>query len=50
MRLQIDQVFGPVVGIQAVDDMVEAQKIINASKYGLEACVFTQDEATIAYM
>ena len=30
--------------------MVEARKIINSSRYGLEACVFTESEDTIGYL
>jgi glyceraldehyde-3-phosphate dehydrogenase (NADP+) len=38
------ETFGPVVSFIAVDDVDEAVEIINASKYGLQASVFTEDE------
>lgn len=49
MMCQNKQIFGPVVGIQSVKNSVEAQKIINSSKYCLESYVFTREEKSISY-
>jgi acyl-CoA reductase-like NAD-dependent aldehyde dehydrogenase len=45
MQVMNDECFGPVVGIMAVDTDDEAIALMNASPYGLTACLFTQDEA-----
>lgn len=39
-----EEVFGPVVSLITVNDVSEAIGIINASRFGLQASVFTQDE------
>ncbi len=39
-----EEVFGPVVSLIAVKDIGEAISIINASRFGLQASVFTKDE------
>ena len=46
MRVSCDEVFGPVVGVQAVADMDEAVALANESRFGLQAGVFTTDHAT----
>lgn len=46
MRVCRDEVFGPVVGVQAVADMDEAVALANDSRFGLQAGVFTTDHAT----
>jgi acyl-CoA reductase-like NAD-dependent aldehyde dehydrogenase len=38
-----DEVFGPVVALAPYDDFVDAIREVNASPYGLQAGVFTQD-------
>ena len=38
------EVFGPVVSLITVKDVNEAVNIINASRFGLQASVFTKDE------
>ncbi|MEK7543709.1 MAG: aldehyde dehydrogenase family protein [Patescibacteria group bacterium] len=38
------EVFGPVVSLITVKDVSEATGIINASRFGLQASVFTKDE------
>lgn len=38
------EVFGPVVSLIAVKDTEEAVGIVNASRFGLQASVFTRDE------
>ncbi|MCW8385255.1 aldehyde dehydrogenase family protein [Fluoribacter dumoffii] len=49
MRIMTEETFGPVVGIMPVDSDEEAISLMNDSKYGLTATVFTQDiEAGIA--
>jgi glyceraldehyde-3-phosphate dehydrogenase (NADP+) len=40
--LSCEEAFGPVVALRAVNDMGEAIARVNASKYGLQASVFTQ--------
>jgi acyl-CoA reductase-like NAD-dependent aldehyde dehydrogenase len=37
------EVFGPVVGIQAYDELPEALRLANDSRYGLQAGIFTAD-------
>lgn len=39
-----EEVFGPVISLITVKDVSEAVAIINASRFGLQACVFTKDE------
>ncbi len=41
--LSCNEVFGPVVCVQAVDSLEEAIRLSNASRYGLQAGVFTGD-------
>jgi acyl-CoA reductase-like NAD-dependent aldehyde dehydrogenase len=36
-------VFGPVVGVQAYDDLAEALRLANDTRYGLQAGIFTAD-------
>ena len=43
----MNQTFGPVVGIQAVDSPGEAAKIINSQRYNLESYLFSEDPFTI---
>jgi acyl-CoA reductase-like NAD-dependent aldehyde dehydrogenase len=40
------EVFGPVVGIQAVDSVEEGLALAGESAYGLQAAIFTRDLAT----
>lgn len=44
MAVMTEESFGPVVGIQAVKDDDEAIGLMNDSRYGLTACVWTSDE------
>lgn len=46
MKVVATEVFGPVISFIAVKDMIEAVQIINASTFGLQACVFTKDEGS----
>jgi acyl-CoA reductase-like NAD-dependent aldehyde dehydrogenase len=43
MKVCSTEVFGPVVGVQAVDDMDEAFRLANDTRYGLQAGIFTDD-------
>jgi acyl-CoA reductase-like NAD-dependent aldehyde dehydrogenase len=45
MRVCRDEVFGPVVAVQAYDDYEDALALANRSDYGLQAAVFTNDLA-----
>jgi acyl-CoA reductase-like NAD-dependent aldehyde dehydrogenase len=45
MRVCHDEVFGPVVAVQAYDDYEDALDLANRSDYGLQAAVFTNDLA-----
>ena len=44
MLLMKDESFGPIIGIQRVDDDAEAVRLMNDTEYGLTAAVYTQDE------
>jgi acyl-CoA reductase-like NAD-dependent aldehyde dehydrogenase len=49
MTVMTEETFGPVVGIQAVKDDEEAIALMNDSRYGLTASIWTQDtEAALA--
>ena len=43
MKVCSQEVFGPVVGIAAYDDLDEALRIANDTRYGLQAAIFTHD-------
>ncbi|MCB9317525.1 MAG: aldehyde dehydrogenase family protein [Lewinellaceae bacterium] len=43
MRVMTEETFAPVVGIMPVKDDVEALRLMNDSRYGLTASVWTQD-------
>lgn len=43
MKVCALEVFGPVVSVEPFDDFSEAIRMINDSKYGLQAGVFTRD-------
>ena len=44
MALMKDESFGPIIGIQRVDDDAEAVALMNDTEYGLTAGVYTTDE------
>ena len=43
MRAVADEIFGPVVCVEPVDSIEQAVEMVNASRYGLQAGVFTRD-------
>ncbi len=45
MRVMRDETFGPVVGIMPVDDDATAVRLMNDSRFGLTASIWTQDPA-----
>jgi len=45
MELMTEESFGPVIGIQKVSGDAEALTLMNDTRYGLTAGVFTKDEA-----
>jgi acyl-CoA reductase-like NAD-dependent aldehyde dehydrogenase len=45
MRLMRDESFGPIIGIQVVDDDAQAIALMNDTEYGLTAGVYTSDRA-----
>jgi acyl-CoA reductase-like NAD-dependent aldehyde dehydrogenase len=45
MEIMREESFGPVIGIQKVRDDAEAVRLMNETRYGLTAGVYTPDEA-----
>jgi len=45
MELMREESFGPIIGIQKVSDDAEAVRLMNDTRYGLTAGVFTPNEA-----
>ena len=48
MRVMVEESFGPVVGIMKVKDEAEAIQLMNDSRYGLTASIWTTDEEAAA--
>lgn len=42
-RVAQEEIFGPVLCVQVVDDVDEALSVANGTAYGLVACVYTRD-------
>jgi len=42
-KVSVEEVFGPVVTLTRVDSVEEAFDLVNASRYGLQAGLFTTD-------
>jgi lactaldehyde dehydrogenase/glycolaldehyde dehydrogenase len=47
MSIMIEETFGPVTPILGVESIEEAQRIANASRYGLSAYLFSRDYPTV---
>jgi acyl-CoA reductase-like NAD-dependent aldehyde dehydrogenase len=47
-RVNCEEIFGPVVTVEPYSDIAEALKLVNASRYGLQAGIFTRSEEIIA--
>ena len=47
MKVQDEEIFGPVVIIEPYDDFEEALAMVNRSRYGLQTGVFTRDAGRI---
>ncbi len=45
MKVCREEVFGPVVGVAAYDDVDDALRLANDTRYGLQAAIFTSDLA-----
>jgi acyl-CoA reductase-like NAD-dependent aldehyde dehydrogenase len=47
MKVNCQEIFGPVVTLEGYDDFAQALRLINESPYGLQAGVFTRDASRI---
>ena len=47
MKVHDEEIFGPVVAVEPYDDFEEALAMVNRSKYGLQAGLFTRDAGRI---
>jgi aldehyde dehydrogenase (NAD+) len=43
MRITREEVFGPVLAVQSFRDTAEASELMNATDFGLLACIWTND-------
>lgn len=48
MRVECEEIFGPVATIAPVDSLDDAFALVNASRFGLQAGIFTHDVRIIA--
>ncbi len=46
MEISRNEVFGPLVGVAAYDDLDQAIELANDTRYGLQAAIFTAEVAT----
>ncbi|MEI6208630.1 MAG: CoA-acylating methylmalonate-semialdehyde dehydrogenase [Desulfuromonadales bacterium] len=49
MKIYMDEIFGPVLGIVRVKSMREAMDLIDAHEYGNGTCIFTRDGEAARY-
>ncbi len=49
MKVECEEIFGPVVTVRAYDDFEAAVKMVNDSPYGLQSGVFTHDVRLIQH-
>jgi acyl-CoA reductase-like NAD-dependent aldehyde dehydrogenase len=49
MKVNCQEVFAPVVTVEPYDKFEEAVDVINDSRYGLQAGVFTRDSGLVFY-
>lgn len=47
MTVAVDEIFGPVLVVIRVKDFAEGLKVTNDTRYGLAACIFTDNHANI---
>jgi acyl-CoA reductase-like NAD-dependent aldehyde dehydrogenase len=45
--LWAEEAFAPILNVEPYDDLAEALRIVNQSRYGLQASIFTNDRAKI---
>src|SRR5207253_6118248 len=43
MRIAREEIFGPVTTIIAVDDLTDAIRVLNGTRYGLSSSIYTRD-------
>lgn len=46
MKIVAEEIFGPVLSFITVSSIQEMVDIVNKSKFGLQACIFTKDEGS----
>lgn len=44
MNMMVDESFGPIIGVYPVENDEEALKLVNESKFGLTAGIYTKDQ------
>jgi acyl-CoA reductase-like NAD-dependent aldehyde dehydrogenase len=49
MKVECEEIFGPVVTVRPYDDFEAAVRIVNDSVYGLQAGIFTHDVRLIHF-
>lgn len=47
MKVSCEEIFGPVVIVEPYDDFAEALRRVNDTRFGLQAAVFTRDNALL---
>ncbi len=46
IRIVKEEIFGPILSLIKVENLNQVLEIVNSSKYGLQASIFTTDEGT----